>query len=191
MIIYRLCIFIFFILLTACASENNFAPVTDANQTVLVKPKIRKHKKVTTIAKAFSIDEIITANIQNRRTEANYQVNHWIWPAAGQVIGNFSSLNKGIDIAGNIGDPIYAAAGGKVVYCGDGLSGYGNLIIIKHNHSLLSTYAHNSLLLVKEGDQVIQGQKIAEMGNTGTDRVKLHFEIRQAGQAIDPSHFLF
>lgn len=117
-------------------------------------------------------------------------VKQWQWPAHGQVIRGFSSSQKGINIAGSLGDPIYASANGRVVYSGNGLRGYGNLIIIKHNSLYFSAYAHNKVLFVKEGDVVKQGQKIAEMGNTGADRTMLHFEIRQAGRPIDPISLL-
>tara|TARA_B100001059_G_scaffold207531_1_gene219083 strand:+ start:239 stop:547 length:309 start_codon:yes stop_codon:yes gene_type:complete len=99
-------------------------------------------------------------------------------------------LNKGIDIAGQLGEPVKAAADGAVVYAGRGLIGYGDMIIIKHDETFLSAYAHNSRLLVKEGDQVKVGQVIAEMGSSGTDRVKLHFEIRRKGQPVDPLTYL-
>ena len=99
-------------------------------------------------------------------------------------------MNKGIDIAGQLGQPVKAAANGSVVYAGRGLLGYGDMIIIKHNETYLSAYAHNSRLLVKEGDQVKAGQTIAEMGSTGSDRVKLHFEIRRRGQPVDPLGYL-
>ena len=117
----------------------------------------------------------------------------WHWPHSGTVIANFSSsgkVNKGIDIAGNPGDAVKAAADGAVVYAGRGLIGYGDMIIIKHDETFLSAYAHNSRLLVKEGDQVKVGQVIAEMGSSGTDRVKLHFEIRHKGQPVDPLTYL-
>src|SRR5690606_28082234 len=117
----------------------------------------------------------------------------WQWPAQGQIIARFQSngsLNKGIDIAGQLGQPVKAAANGTVVYAGRGLLGYGDMIIIKHDETYLSAYAHNSRLLVKEGEQVRTGQTIAEMGNTGTDRVKLHFEIRRRGQPVDPLGYL-
>lgn len=110
----------------------------------------------------------------------------WLWPAKGKVIGAFSGLNKGVDISGKRGQPIYAAAAGKVVYCGNGLRGYGNLIILKHDNVYLSAYAHNRAVFVREGEWIKQGQKIAEMGNTGSDKVMLHFEIRRAGKPIDP-----
>jgi lipoprotein NlpD len=113
------------------------------------------------------------------------------WPASGQVIGNFDEVkNKGLDIAGQAGDPILAAADGQVVYAGAGLRGYGNLIILKHNNTFLTAYAHNQALLVKEDQQVRKGQKIAEMGKTDADRVKLHFEIRRQGKPVDPAKFL-
>ena len=98
--------------------------------------------------------------------------------------------NKGIDIGGRAGDPVFAAADGRVVYAGAGLRGYGNLIILKHNNTFLTAYAHNQSLLVKEDQTVRKGQKIAEMGSTDTDRVKLHFEIRRQGKPVDPTRYL-
>ena len=98
--------------------------------------------------------------------------------------------NKGIDISGKAGDPVLAAADGKVVYAGSGLRGYGNLIILKHNNTYLSAYAHNQTLLVKEDQSIKRGQKIAEMGSTDTDQVKLHFEVRKLGKPIDPVKML-
>ena len=120
-------------------------------------------------------------------------VTHWLWPSDGPLISRFQangSLNKGIDIAGTQGQPVKAAAAGTVVYAGQGLIGYGEMLIIKHNDAYLSAYAHNSRLLVAEGDAVRAGQTIAEMGSSGTDRVKLHFEIRQRGQPVDPLRYL-
>lgn len=117
----------------------------------------------------------------------------WSWPAEGRLISGFqenAGLNKGIDIAGNLGQPVLAAAAGQVVYAGAGLRGYGKLLIIKHNESFLSAYAHNDGLLVKEGDHVKAGQRIADMGSSGTDRVKLHFEIRREGVPVNPMKFL-
>nr|WP_279653353.1 peptidoglycan DD-metalloendopeptidase family protein [Pseudomonas morbosilactucae] len=117
----------------------------------------------------------------------------WGWPANGILIGKFSSngsLNKGIDIAGDLGQPVLAASDGTVVYAGSGLRGYGELVIIKHNETYVSAYGHNRRLLVREGQQVKVGQTIAEMGSTGTDRVKLHFEIRRQGKPVDPLQFL-
>ena len=115
----------------------------------------------------------------------------WSWPTKGKVVANFNDAgNKGIDIAGSKGQPINAAAPGKVIYSGSDLRGYGKLVIIKHNNTYLSVYANNSNILVKEGQQVNAGQKIAEMGDTDSNIVKLHFEIRQQGKSVDPSKFL-
>ena len=114
------------------------------------------------------------------------------WPAKGEVIVAFDEAKnrKGIDLAGGAGDPVLAAAEGKVVYAGEGLRGYGKLIIIKHNNTFLTAYAHNQSILVKEDQSVKKGQKIAEMGSTDSDRVKLHFEIRERGRPVDPMKYL-
>lgn len=115
----------------------------------------------------------------------------WGWPARGQIIAGFSEAsNKGLDIAGKPGDPVIASAPGRVVYSGSGLRGYGKLVIIKHNKTYLSAYAHNREILVKEGQSVVKGQKIAEVGNTDSDRPKLHFEIRKLGKPVDPAKYL-
>ncbi|MBP8169872.1 MAG: peptidoglycan DD-metalloendopeptidase family protein [Azonexus sp.] len=115
----------------------------------------------------------------------------WQWPSSGKVMSPYSdSGNKGLDFGGKAGDPVQAAADGKVVYAGAGLRGYGELVIVKHNATFLSAYAHNRKILVKEGQQVTRGQKIAEMGNTDSDSVKLHFEIRKQGKPTDPSLYL-
>ncbi len=116
----------------------------------------------------------------------------WALPANGKVIATFSESQnrKGVDIAGKLGQPIFASAAGKVVYAGSGLRGYGKLIIIKHNSTYLSAYAHNTKLLSKEGESVAKGQKIAEMGNTDADRVELHFEIRKLGKPVDPARYV-
>ncbi len=124
--------------------------------------------------------------------EADESVLEWTIPAQGKLIGGFSeSANrKGIDIAGTLGQPVFASAAGKVVYSGSGLRGYGKLVIIKHNKTYLSAYAHNDKVLVKEGQSVTRGQKIAAMGNTDTDQVKLHFEVRRFGKPVDPAKYL-
>lgn len=117
----------------------------------------------------------------------------WEWPAKGSLIGRFTKNSpgaKGIDIAGRMGESVLAAATGKIVYAGNGLLGYGNLIIIKHNDQFLSAYAHNRTILVKEQQDVKAGQKIAEIGATGSDKVKLHFEIRRNGNPVDPLKYL-
>lgn len=112
------------------------------------------------------------------------------WPAKGKVTDDFSEKTKGIDIAGKLGDPVTAAADGKVVYAGNSLRGYGNLVIIKHDNTYLTAYAHNRSLLVKEGDTVKKGQKIAEMGDTDATSVKLHFELRVNGRPVNPTPYL-
>jgi lipoprotein NlpD len=124
-------------------------------------------------------------------TPGDDQLN-WMWPAKGKVVAQFSDTAnlKGIDIAGTAGEPVYASAAGRVVYAGSGLRGYGKLIIIKHNATYLSAYAHNQNILVKEGQQVARGQKIAEMGSTDASQVMLHFEIRRFGKPMDPEKFL-
>ncbi|MGC2047524.1 MAG: peptidoglycan DD-metalloendopeptidase family protein [Gallionella sp.] len=128
----------------------------------------------------------------DERDEADESGLGWILPAQGKVIGEFSeSANrKGIDIAGALGQPVYASAAGKVVYSGSGLRGYGKLIIIKHNKTYLSAYAHNDKVLVKEGENVARGQKIAAMGKSDSDQVKLHFEVRRLGKPVDPAKYL-
>ncbi len=115
----------------------------------------------------------------------------FIWPASGTLLAGFDEArNKGYDISGKAGDPVLAAADGRVVYAGAGLRGYGNLIILKHNNIFLTAYAHNQTLLVKEDQSVRKGQKIAEMGSTDADRVKLHFEVRRQGKPVDPARYL-
>jgi len=116
----------------------------------------------------------------------------WVWPANGKVISTFndSAKLKGISIAGKLGQPVTASAAGRVIFSGTGIRGFGKLIVIKHNDTFLSVYAHNSELLVKEGQSVAKGQKIAEMGRSDTDQVKLHFEIRRFGKPVDPMTLL-
>lgn len=113
----------------------------------------------------------------------------WHWPVKGPIVSQFhgnGGLNRGIDISGKLGEPVVAAANGEVVYSGSGLRGYGKLLIVKHDEKYLSAYAHNRVLHVAEGDRVKAGQKIAELGDTGTNTPKLHFEIRYDGQPVDP-----
>ena len=114
-----------------------------------------------------------------------------IWPGRGAILAGYDEVkNKGLDIGGAAGDPVLAAAEGRVVYAGAGLRGYGNLVILKHNNTFLTAYAHNQTLLVKEDQTVKKGQKIAEMGNSDADRVKLHFEVRRQGKPVDPAKYL-
>jgi lipoprotein NlpD len=115
----------------------------------------------------------------------------WAWPTKGKVVTGFNETsNKGVDIAGTAGQAVNAAAAGKIIYSGSDLRGYGKLVIIKHNSTYLSVYAHNSQIVIKEGQQVSRGQKIAEMGNTDSNSVNLHFEIRRQGKSVDPSKYL-
>jgi lipoprotein NlpD len=116
----------------------------------------------------------------------------WAWPASGRMISGFNDASnlKGIAIAGKLGQPVLASAPGRVIFSGTGIRGFGKLIVIKHNNTFLSVYAHNNELLVKEGQNVARGQKIAEMGSTDTEQVKLHFEIRRFGKPVDPVKLL-
>lgn len=164
-----------------------------ATPTRSVKPTSQSGAVVQTVPRrsppALTTATAATTPVQPvKRSESG-----WAWPATGVVIEGFSSngsLNKGIDLAGELGQPILAASNGSVVYAGSGLRGYGELIIIKHSDTYVSAYGHNRRLLVKEGQQVKVGQTIAEMGSTGTDRVKLHFEIRRQGKPVDPLDYL-
>ena len=155
-------------------AAKSATPVTKPSQT---KPAKTKTETKTAAGKTTAL--------------ASPKSGDWAWPADGQVLNRYSESNsKGLDIGGSKGAPVRAAAGGRVVYQGSGLRGYGQLIIIKHSDEFLSAYAHNDRIHVKEGDVVKRGQKIADMGNTGADRVKLHFEIRRQGTPIDPLKYL-
>jgi lipoprotein NlpD len=134
----------------------------------------------------------VPAQANNRVITENAELK-WMWPTKGNVLSKFSASNqtfKGIDISGREGAPVVAAGDGEVVYSGNSLRGYGNLIIIKHKKNFLTAYAHNRKNMVKEGERVVIGQRIAEMGQTGTNRVKLHFEVRYQGKPIDPQGIL-
>lgn len=144
-----------------------------------------------TEAPQASKPEVKTEPKSDSSATANVDDVAWQWPSSGKVVQPFSeSGNKGLDFGGKSGDPVLAAADGKVVYAGTGLRGYGELVIVKHNATYLSAYAHNRKILVKEGQQVSRGQKIAEMGNTDSETVKLHFEIRKQGKSVDPVQYL-
>ena len=132
-----------------------------------------------------------TENKQNDAKTSSDESINWIWPTQGKVVAGFNeSTNKGFNINGTLGQAIQAAADGKVIYSGSDLRGYGKLVIIKHNKIFLSVYAHNSKIVVKEGQVVGGGQKIAEMGSTDSNNVKLHFEIRRLGKSVDPAKYL-
>ncbi|MXP67766.1 murein hydrolase activator NlpD [Pantoea sp. Aalb] len=137
---------------------------------------------------------ITTSLTVSNRTNNNTLVKSWVWPVVnGKIVNNFStqeSGNKGIDIVGLRGQPVVSAAAGKVVYTGNVLRGYGNLIIVKHNEDCLSAYAYNDTVLVQEQQEVKAGQKIATIGSTGTNSLKLHFEIRYKGKSVNPLRYL-
>ncbi len=170
--------------LYAIAWRYNMDYRTLANQNHLSSPYIVKVGQIIFInppTHKTSASAITSKNISDKTI-------HWIWPAKGRIITHYSPRvgQKGINIAGKKGEPILAAATGKVAYAGHGLRGYGNLVIIKHNDEFLSAYAHNQTLLVREGDEVQAGQKIATMGNSESKMVMLHFEIREAGKSVNP-----
>ena len=161
-------------------------------------PKPRQDNKkqtVETTKKSAYSKNVVTKNTQTKPSgkSNNEEVSKWIWPTKGKVVSKFSLGavgNKGIDISGQKGDPIIATANGKVVYTGDALRGYGKLIIVKHSEDYLSAYAHNNEILVKEQQLVKAGQIIARKGNSGTEQVMLHFEIRYKGKSVDPLRYL-
>ncbi len=156
------------------------APATATN-TATVRPP----------ASAASPPNSSTPAINLANTDSAEETVSFQWPTRGNVLAGFDEVkNKGIDISGKAGDPVLAAADGKVVYAGSGLRGYGNLVILKHNNTYLTAYAHNQSLLVKEDQAIKRGQKIAEMGNSDADQVKLHFEIRRQGKPVDPAKYL-
>jgi len=166
-------------------------PAADPSQEVAVAKPVQlgtvtnttEEKKNTPAAEQPSAN-----SVRNEGPDDSFQL---IWPAQGPVSSSFDdSKNKGIDISGKTGDPVLAAADGKVVYSGAGLRGYGNLIIVKHSNTYLTAYAHNQTLLVREDQSVKKGQKIAEMGNSDSEQVKLHFELRRMGKPVDPVKFL-
>lgn len=154
---------------TTTTSSNNKKPVTQINTTTSTPLVDQRNQSVISPNTAAIV---------------------WQWPAKGKIIERFSNASKGIDIAGNVGDKIVAAADGKVVYAGNALPGYGNLIIIKHNDDYLTAYAHNQSFLVKEQQDIKAGQQIATMGRTGTSSPRLHFEIRYKAKSVDPTRYL-
>jgi len=156
-------------------------PSTTSSHTV----RTPVHTTTATSAGSRHKVEKTQTRLQNRKVR-------WQWPTHGKLLNKYSPSKgkKGVDIRGELGQPVKAAAAGKVVYSGNGLIGYGNLIIVKHNDTYLSAYGHNRRLLVKEGTMVKQGQKIAEMGDSGKEGVLLHFEIRREGKPVNPLRYL-
>lgn len=152
------------------------------------KPAPAKPSKKTSVTESAPAPP---APATRSTTPANAPVSRWTWPASGRVIRGFdANLHKGINIDGKRGEPVKAAAGGRVVYAGSGIAGYGLLLIVRHNDEFLSAYGHNDEVLVAEGAVVRAGQTVARFGDSGTDTVKLHFEIRQAGRPVDPRRLL-
>ncbi|MBL4638180.1 MAG: peptidase M23 [Gammaproteobacteria bacterium] len=161
--------------------------------TIYVGQKLRfKSTKTTVAKKKYTKPTTSTKKVTTTTSSSNKRLT-WRWPTSGKILSTYSKSaagRKGIDIAGKSGQSIIAAASGKVVYSGNGLPRYGNLLIIKHNDVYLSAYAHNKTLLVKEGQLVKAGQKIALLGRSGTQQNQLHFEIRRNGKPVDPMRFL-
>ena len=174
--------------------NSNFNPnVIEVGDLVLIKPPVSaKAAKPVEKKSTLSTEKAdTTAQAESAKSEVVAEPGIRLsWPAKGKVTGEFNETNKGIDIAGKVGEPVLAAADGKVVYAGNSLRGYGNLVIVKHDNTYLTAYAHNSKLLVKEGDSVRKGQKIAEMGDTDTNAPKLHFELRVNGKPVNPTPYL-
>ncbi len=162
-------------------------PYSEANWAAITNPKLVASVEPPQTTQTPKIAPTIVSKSGTQQDEQD----DWLWPANGALLGTYSQGGgKGIDIAGERQTPVMAASAGKVVYSGNGLRGYGKLLIVKHSNEFLTAYAHNQALLVKEGDWVKGGQKIAEMGDTDSDRVKLHFEIRQYGKPLDPLKYL-
>jgi lipoprotein NlpD len=179
------------------AQWNNLSNpnLIEVGDLILVKPPANSRMTVKPIPKTASDAPKADAPKVDAAREAPKEVVaepgiRLSWPAKGKVTEEFSEKTKGIDIAGKLGEPITAASDGKVVYAGNSLRGYGNLVIIKHDNTYLTAYAHNRTLSVKEGDAVKKGQKIAEMGDTDTNSVKLHFELRVNGKPVNPTPYL-
>ncbi|MEC4728460.1 peptidoglycan DD-metalloendopeptidase family protein [Shewanella sp. D64] len=173
--------------------KHKLTPVLVAKSTPVTPSK----KSLDQLPKSgYSVttnQQVVNDVIHRNKSELPTTVTQWLWPVKGKVIGTFSAKeqgSKGIKIAGQRGDIIKAAADGRVVYAGSALRGYGNLVIVKHSDDYLSAYAHADSILVKEKQFVTIGQTLAKMGNTGTDRVMLHFEIRRHGKSVNPLKYL-
>src|SRR5690554_1332481 len=177
---------------TAATSSSAAKPkTTTVKPPSTVKPKPKVVKAPPTVARRS--ENKTPVKPKSTPPASSGAVPAWRWPTTGNVLSTFqgnNGLNKGVDIGGNLGQPVLAAASGQVVYAGSGLRGYGKLLIIKHNDIYLSAYAHNQNIRVQEKEMVKAGQRIADMGSSGTDRVKLHFEIRREGKPVDPMRYL-
>jgi len=174
---------------TRPVTSSSVTPVTPG--TVVPGPAPAASAAASTAAPVASASTSAAAASAAPAAVAGEDEIAFIWPSSGVLLAGFDEAkNKGVDLGGKPGDPVQAAADGRVVYAGAGLRGYGNLVILKHNNTYLTAYAHNQTLLVKEDQSVRKGQKIAEMGNSDADRVKLHFEIRRQGKPVDPAKYL-
>jgi lipoprotein NlpD len=162
-------------------------PYSDAALAELQKPDAAP--SVAVVASTATSAAPTAADTAAEAPVASDESVSWMWPADGKLVGSYEDAKKGVDIAGKSGQQVVAAASGKVLYAGT-MRGYGNLVIVKHSANFLSAYAHNKTILVKEGQSVTKGQQIAEMGDTDTDSVKLHFEVRQQGKPVDPTKYL-
>lgn len=174
-------------------AANPVASVKPANPPARVVTKTAPKAVTAPASTPKPVPSVVKNTVTNTPAVPAKSASGWAWPASGTLIGRYASngsLNKGIDISGQLGQPVLAASNGTVVYAGSGLRGYGELVIIKHSDIYVSAYGHNRRLLVREGQQVKAGQAIAEMGSSGTDRVKLHFEIRRQGKPVDPLQYL-
>jgi len=175
------------------AANPSFNPnVLEVGDLILIKAPAGS-KAAKTPEKKSAVEKADTSPSSSEPVKSEVVAESGIrlsWPAKGKVSAEFSESNKGIDIAGKVGEPVLSASDGKVVYAGNSLRGYGNLIIVKYDNTYLTAYAHNSKLLVKEGDTVRKGQKIAEMGDTDTNAPKLHFELRVNGKPVNPMPYL-
>ena len=188
------------------SSEADYSEPRPPKNTTITYHIVRKGETLYSIAWQYGHDYRTVAEWNDvpqsytiypgqklRKATTSARSPKWRWPTEGEVISRFvegDPTRQGIDINGKRGQPVIAAASGKVVYSGNGLRGYGNLVIIQHNETYFSAYAHNQKVLVKEKDKVKSGQRIADMGNSGTDRVMLHFEIRRNGKPSNPLKYL-
>ncbi|WP_186176556.1 peptidoglycan DD-metalloendopeptidase family protein [Vibrio jasicida] len=184
---------------TSTASKPSNSSKSSTQKPATTTPKVAQKQPPKKVEQSKPKEYVGSKGNQNVKPKPpvtaakNDKVSKWLWPTKGRVIKNFSAGeqgNKGIDIAGQRGQPIVSTAAGTVVYSGNALRGYGNLIIVKHNDNYLSAYAHNDRLLVSEGQSVKSGQKIATMGSSGSKSVKLHFEIRYQGKSVNPKRYL-
>ncbi len=170
-------------------SAKRLKALQTAHASQQVPSAVKKPEPIKPNKPAEASSTALTTPAALKKSRRRFDVD-WSWPAAGKVILKFSESSKGLDIAGKKGDGVYAAASGKVVYVGTGVKSYGRLIILKHKNDYLSAYAHNEKILVKEGQSITRGQPIAIIGDSGTDNVMLHLEIRKAGKPFDPLQVL-